>query len=167
MPYNITKTTRLPVVIAGKRTLFGTYDQAKTLRLPNIFKVTIGGIPDCYGGVNGIWSFNYSETAGVWLPYRANFPNASNATVTEYLCDTTVPQTALDPNVFNFFSRVQAGTCFTSYGGICSLYMLLRFKRITIECEFNAPIKLIPTDNTWILSGGQHVGACNFNGKFK
>ena len=157
MPYNITKTTRLPVVIAGQRTSFGTYDQAKTLRLPNIFKVTIGGIPDCYGGVNGIWSFNYSETAGVWLPYRANFPNTPvgsiDSEISGFLCDTAIPQTALDPNVFHFVSRVQAGTCLTSYGVVCSLYMLLRFQRITIECEFNAPIKLIPTDNTWILSG--------------
>jgi hypothetical protein len=153
MPYNITKTTRTVVVTGGQRTVPANNAPAKTLRLPNIFKVSIGGIPDCYGGVNGIWSFNYSETAGVWLPYRANFPNASNSTVTGYLCDTIVPQTALDPNSFNFFSRVQAGTCLTSYGVVCSLYVLLRFKRITIECEFNAPIKLIPIDNTWILSG--------------
>ena len=153
MPYNITKTTRTVFVSEGQRTVPANNDPAKTLRLPNIFKVTIGGIPDCYGGVNGIWSFNYSETAGVWLPYRANFPDSSNTAVADYLCDTTVPQTALDPNSFNFFSRVQAGTCLTSYGAVCSLYVLLRFKRITIECEFNAPIKLIPTDNTWILSG--------------
>lgn len=153
MTYNITKTTRQPVVIAGQRALFGTYDQTKTLRLPNIFKVTIGGIPDCYGGVNGTWSFNYSETAGVWLPYSVNFPGVVNSTVTDYLCDTTAPQTTLDPNSFHFVSRVQAGTSLTSYGVVCSLYMLLRFKRITIECEFNAPIKFTPIDNTWILSG--------------
>lgn len=160
MPYNITKTTTSQVVINGARAA-SSNNPPRTLKLPQVFKVQISGVPACYGGVDGTYSFVYSETSEVWLPHSVYFPNTLGgpvtSTTTDFLCDTTVPQSPLDPNTFHFVSRVQAGRALTSYGLVCSLYMLLRFKRITIECEFNIPVRLISPNNTWTFSGSATV----------
>lgn len=160
MSYNISKTTILPVVINGVKTSTPS-NQPRTLLLPKVFKVKISGVPDCYGGVDGTYTFVYSPDSGTWIPHSVFFPNTlagpTTSSVSLFLCDTSIPQTTLDPNSFHFISRVQAGTCLTSYGLACSLYLLLRLKRITLECEFNAPVKLISPQNAWMFSGSATV----------